>query len=402
MAYKTAKIIFFSFLVMTLGAVLVPFSQFAHAQTSKTYTLLEPLPCIPDETVTCKDAVTEGGVSWLKTLSQNNMGEFFQYAFNLLVAVAGVAAVFMMVWGGFLYTTSVSQQNKTKGLEYFQNAIYGLLMILCAYLVLRTVNPRLVSFPKSIPAIKPIAYSLDIGDFFSSINNYADQYKLDIEVANKARDVAKANIVTEQKKIGSLQEQYTKALETGDEAKITQIKIEMAAAEDRIIQEKQNYSTQLVKSVGYKTLEVTFTNPGGDDFAPTLKRDSFGASPELQDEEITKAINAVETYYQKNVAALKKEGITEIPATMTSERNFAKTMLEVVRVSDGEGDPAIIQTQIKYLNSLKTNTVPKIVDPKEKINLTKTIDAAINAKQTYYNIQTGKGNTDLEHAINSN
>lgn len=166
MAYKKYKILSCFAVILTLLMVLSSISfhlVLAQGNNGQSYTLLEPLP---DLSGTGKAPITSV-----------NLGDYFQYAFNLLIALAAVAAVFMIVWGGFLYVTSDSWQKKNDGWHYFTNAIYGLLMVLGAFLILRTVNPKLVSFPTSIPAVQVPGSQLQSPlKLFEELTNEAKNY----------------------------------------------------------------------------------------------------------------------------------------------------------------------------------------------------------------------------------
>lgn len=145
------------------------------------YTLLEPLPCIPSPAIKDSDgkeipntAVTCSGVQ--KTTVQ--FQDYVQYAFNLLIALAAVAAVFMIVYGGFVYMTSDSFQNKSDGLRKLENAVYGLLLVLSAYLILRTIDPRLVTIPTTLVAPLNITYKPDeVATFFKQLSDDANRYR---------------------------------------------------------------------------------------------------------------------------------------------------------------------------------------------------------------------------------
>ncbi len=107
------------------------------ATEPQTYTMLAPLPQIEKD----------GSMSMEETVT---VEEYIKYAFNLLVALAAVAAVFMIVLGGFQYMTSSIPGVKTDGKKKIQNALLGLLLVLCSYIILRTINPRLVEIPKTL------------------------------------------------------------------------------------------------------------------------------------------------------------------------------------------------------------------------------------------------------------
>ena len=106
----------------------------------QSYTLLEPLPCISGGSINC--GTDNSGTN---LVTQVSLTTYLQYAFNLLIALSAVAAVFMIVWGGFEYMISEIPGVKTDGLKKVQNALIGLVMVLASYLIMRTVNPDLVT-----------------------------------------------------------------------------------------------------------------------------------------------------------------------------------------------------------------------------------------------------------------
>lgn len=114
-----------------------------YAQNTTTYTLLAPLPCIPGNGVACNGKET-GPVMIEETV---NVQQYIQYAFNLFIALAAVTAVLVIVYGGFMYMTSDAYSQKSDGIEKITNALKGLVLILCSYLILRTINPQFVSIP---------------------------------------------------------------------------------------------------------------------------------------------------------------------------------------------------------------------------------------------------------------
>jgi len=137
----------------------------------ESYTLLEPLPCITGTETGC----TNG------TIKVVQIDQYVTYAFNLFIALAAVAAVFMISWGGFLYMTSDAVGVKGEGLKKAQNAVYGLLLVLCAYLILKTINPQLVAIPPNlVPKLQIDAGKLQYNTFFfnslaADMDRYANQ-----------------------------------------------------------------------------------------------------------------------------------------------------------------------------------------------------------------------------------
>jgi len=103
---------------------------------------------------------------------------YIQYMFNLAIAVAAAAAVFMIVFGGFQYMTTDSWQGKSAGLDKARNAVYGLLLVLASYLILRTIDPRLVAIPSTLVAPLNINYGglTTSESLLSTIASDANQY----------------------------------------------------------------------------------------------------------------------------------------------------------------------------------------------------------------------------------
>jgi hypothetical protein len=125
--------LFFSFSFQT-----VPVSVHAADQ----YTLLQPLPCINGGGLNCGTNGT--------TQDKVQLSEYLQYMFNLLIALSAVVAVVRIVWGGFKYMTTDSWSGKKDGKKQVIDALVGLLMVLCTYLVLHTINPKLTDIPNTI------------------------------------------------------------------------------------------------------------------------------------------------------------------------------------------------------------------------------------------------------------
>ncbi len=75
---------------------------------------------------------------------------------GLSVAVAAVLAVIMIAIGGFKYMTTDSMFTMGSAKEQITNAIVGLLIVLAAILILKTINPNLVSMnlfnPDALPS----------------------------------------------------------------------------------------------------------------------------------------------------------------------------------------------------------------------------------------------------------
>jgi hypothetical protein len=80
------------------------------------------------------------------------------YLYKFGIAAVGIAALFMIIVGGFMYITSAGNNAKMESAKgVITDAIVGLILALSAYLILYTINPELVNIRpiKSLP-VSPI------------------------------------------------------------------------------------------------------------------------------------------------------------------------------------------------------------------------------------------------------
>lgn len=75
-----------------------------------------------------------------------NLGSYLDGIFKLALGIATGLAVVMIVIGGVEYMGSESIFKKDAGREKIQDALWGLLLALGAFLLLQTINPALVRF----------------------------------------------------------------------------------------------------------------------------------------------------------------------------------------------------------------------------------------------------------------
>jgi len=80
------------------------------------------------------------------------VANFYQFA----LLIAGVLALGAIVYGGVKYATSAGNPSaQSDGKEWILSAIYGLLLLAGAYLILYTINPNLVNL-NSLPTLPPV------------------------------------------------------------------------------------------------------------------------------------------------------------------------------------------------------------------------------------------------------
>lgn len=136
--------------------------------TPPTYIPLSPLPCVAGNGGTggCPNGAYPANTAI-------DFKTYVQYLFNLFIGLAAASAVFMIVFGGLQYMTTDSWQGKSAGLEKAKNAIYGLILVLASYLILRTIDPRLVNIPSTLVPALNINYTNSTNDLLNNVSNDA-------------------------------------------------------------------------------------------------------------------------------------------------------------------------------------------------------------------------------------
>jgi hypothetical protein len=135
-------------LVLCCIATSVLSFAFSYSQpkvaSAQEYTLLEPIPCIDENGKACglKDKA--------------DLSDYLGYLFRLMIALAVFFAVVVISWAGFEYMTTEAITGKSDARNRIQNAVLGLLLALCSYLILKTIDPRLIEINTTIP---PLTYT---------------------------------------------------------------------------------------------------------------------------------------------------------------------------------------------------------------------------------------------------
>ena len=71
--------------------------------------------------------------------------ELVRYVFNFSIAIGGLVAFVMLVYGGFRYLTSAgSPAAQTDAKDILTSAIIGLLLLLTSVLLLQVINPDIL------------------------------------------------------------------------------------------------------------------------------------------------------------------------------------------------------------------------------------------------------------------
>jgi hypothetical protein len=133
------KIILKIGILTVLAMIILPAVQ-TLAADNNDYTVLAPLPG------TLKTGVSLNG-------SYTDLQTYLPGLFNLLIGLAAVAAVLNIVIGGFQYMSTDAINSKSAGKERIKNAIFALVLIIGAWLILYTINPNLLNLNLNISAV---------------------------------------------------------------------------------------------------------------------------------------------------------------------------------------------------------------------------------------------------------
>lgn len=111
------------------------------------YTVLAPLP----GTTNCSNNTINQTSNNSATQCKTDFSTYLPAAFNLAIGLAGVLAFTMITYGGFRYMTSDALTGKEEGRGIIENALWGLLLVIGAYVILYTINPQILAFTLQLP-----------------------------------------------------------------------------------------------------------------------------------------------------------------------------------------------------------------------------------------------------------
>ncbi len=137
--------------VLVFGCVLFAASALAALQT--------PWPKSPFGT----------DVMQLDKDKQLNIAIFVKYIYEWGIALGGVATFIAFVIAGFQYITSIGNPQTMKdAMDRIKSAVFGLVMLLSAYVLLGTINKELTTF--KLQPFNPVS----VGDIYPSCDDAGD------------------------------------------------------------------------------------------------------------------------------------------------------------------------------------------------------------------------------------
>ncbi len=117
--------------ILLLGFLLLPFFSLLAAETD--------YPELPGAT---------------PPTPEEGLPSYVSYIFNLALIIGCFIAVGILIWGGVLYLTSAGNPEQIgSAKKKITSSVVGLIILLCVYLILTTINPELVML--SLPEINP-------------------------------------------------------------------------------------------------------------------------------------------------------------------------------------------------------------------------------------------------------
>ncbi len=109
------------------------------SETSPEFRSLTPRLSVPIPGLTFTDATMNG-----QSVVVPFLAEYIVAIYKFAIASAGLLASIMVVYGGFRYLLGSTLGDIKTGKEVIQNALIGLVVLLCSYIILNSLNPDLV------------------------------------------------------------------------------------------------------------------------------------------------------------------------------------------------------------------------------------------------------------------
>lgn len=235
-------------LTLILAFILIPHTSFS----ADTYKLIEPLPCI-DGVGNCKAGDMQKEI---------NINDYILYVYKFSIGISVFLAIIMIIWGGFLTITSEVPYIKSDGKDKITNAAVGLAMVLVSYLILATIDPRLVNINTTIEPIKVDSLDLkSVKDFKSTLSNdlrtmsVENQIKVQ-EIDSKIKDLQKEKDAVDAKIL------YGDAIYEGNSE---EMELKSKNLQQQINTELVNKNIVLAESNGAINFSTVLSNTGNED-----------------------------------------------------------------------------------------------------------------------------------------
>lgn len=134
------------------------------------YTPVTPELSVPIPGLTFTTAYAEGDQLVVPYLAQ-----YISAVYRYLLGISTIVAIIVVICGGFIYLLGQTTGSTKQGLTLIKDAIAGLIVLYCSYLILWTVNPNLVNLqPIRLDLIRSIPLGEGSGAFGDSYEDTGD------------------------------------------------------------------------------------------------------------------------------------------------------------------------------------------------------------------------------------
>ncbi len=125
--------------------------------SSTRFTPVIPALSVPIPGITFSPPVDDGN-----ELTVPFLAEYISGIYRYLLGISTLVAIIVVISGGFLYLLGQTQGDAQKGLTLIKDAIGGLVVLYSSYLILWTVNPKLVNLqPLRLARVQSINITSD-------------------------------------------------------------------------------------------------------------------------------------------------------------------------------------------------------------------------------------------------
>ncbi|MBU1131243.1 pilin [Patescibacteria group bacterium] len=173
-----AKIIKLLTITVFLTVLLLPCltAQAAWGDSEK-----ETIEFSPNVSIPGSEFKTGEPVAVEQTGQPNLLVRYIQAIYKFFVGIAGIVAVFMIVFGGVIWLFSGGNATKIgQAKEIILGAIFGLLLALGSYMILNTLNPSLVNFQLQVAEVPGLTLPAYWCDDVEVAFDFQDPYFTDV------------------------------------------------------------------------------------------------------------------------------------------------------------------------------------------------------------------------------
>lgn len=97
----------------------------------------------------------EFGVGECPEITTDSIPNYIVRLYQFSIGIAGILAVGMIIAGAIMYSVSGAVDKKAEGKDMIMSALWGVLLLFGSYLILKTINPRLIDLKEpEAPEVK--------------------------------------------------------------------------------------------------------------------------------------------------------------------------------------------------------------------------------------------------------